>query len=84
MNDPTPLRSNHPRRADLDRLAAVYEEIGSQKALIRLRELGEIHCLAPEVRESDLIRALGVAGLALSSVDGVQLIHRLPPPKDAA
>lgn len=72
-----PLR-NYLRRPDLDRLTAAAETIGEHKALIRLRELGQIHCLAPDITEVEFVRALERAGLCLSSIDGVQLIHRAP------
>lgn len=77
MSAVTPIR-NHLRRPDLERLKAAAEAIGEQLAYIRLRELGEIHCLAPDIPETELVAALERAGLAVSSVDGVQIIHRLP------
>lgn len=70
---------NFLRRADLDRLTAAAETLGEHKALIRLRELGAVHCLAPDIGEDEFIRALARAGLGLSSIDGVWFIHRLPP-----
>jgi hypothetical protein len=65
-------------RLDVDRLAQVSEELGETRAITRLEALGTIHCLAPDVPEAELVRALSAAGLCISSVGGVQLIHRMP------
>ena len=76
--NPENVRPIRPRNADLDRLGALHEEIGEQRAMLRLRELGEIFCVAPDVSLGDLGDALRSRGLTFSSVAGVQLIHRVP------
>jgi hypothetical protein len=46
---------------------------------VRLRLLGEVHCLAPDIPEAEFLGVLARGGLCVSSVAGVQLIHRCPP-----
>ena len=72
--------SSHPRPIDprVMRLAELSEELGRQAYRCKLLSLGEIHCLSPDITESELVRVLAAGGLAVSTVDGIQLIHRLP------
>ena len=65
-------------RLDVDRLAQVSEELGAMRLRAQLEALGTIHCLAPDISEAELVRALNAAGLCVSSVGGVQMIHRMP------
>ena len=60
------------------RVATAAKEQGRQEAFRDLRELGEIHCLAQNISEAELVRALAVAGMTISSVGEAQLIHLLP------
>ena len=63
----------------VERLVALCEEVGETRAMNRLRMLGLVHCLAPDISVSEFVRALNAAGLTVSTVGDAQLIHRLPP-----
>lgn len=66
------------RDAAMRRLVAAAEAVGEARVTARLAQLGVVHCLAPDVPEAELVRVLAAGGLCVSSVGGVQLIHRRP------
>lgn len=68
-------------KAISEKIAALTESckrVGRLEALLELRRMGEIHVLAPDVSEAELVAALSAHGLAISTIDNAQLIHRMP------
>lgn len=73
---PTP----DPMAQSIEELVEASEKLGATRERYRLRLLGEVHCLAPDISEAEFLGVLARGGLCVSSVDGVQLIHRAPRP----
>lgn len=84
MNDCTvvnihPAQAKTPIAARVQGLVDHAKSLGRAEARYELRLLGEVHCLAPDISEAEFLAVLARGGLCVSSVGGVQLIHRMPP-----